>query len=227
MIISRSKKTVYIAIPHTGSSFFFTFVAKHCFREWNLPEHDDGDWYLNAEYRKHSTLTEILSYATQELGIDAEELDTYTFFAVVKHPMDWMISDWDIGHRKLQYYDGLTDEELNNQLVNKAEVKWVLYLREEFNKSDALIDYLTSRCPANGPTLYEGYLCNDRGIQVHTLKFEDFAASYTTIADAFGLPAPDFNNKINVSNPHTADEACRYFTLGRFHTDYIKYGYSK
>lgn len=245
MIISKSKKVAYIGIPHTGSSLFHQHIATamgYPPKLHGITLRPNGtcictnDVFIDDVDLKHSPLKEMREYADRKLQISNEEFDSeFTVFCVVKHPTKWLLSDWDIGRRANEKFKEMTDEEIHESTRNKAQAEWAINLREHphlvhvpFLESVKLVCEEGVRENKDSPSIYLPYLNSSAG-SIETLKFEDFAETYTTISNAFGFQPPDFGYVVNPStyNQEEVCETSKGMVYERYIYDFKRFGYER
>ena len=78
----------------------------------------------------------------------------------------------------------------------------------------------------NPPSIYLPYLNSSAG-SIETLKFEDFAETYTTISNAFGVEPPSFGHLVNAStyNQEEVCETSKEMVYERYIYDFKRFEY--
>lgn len=224
MIISRDKEAIYIAIPHSGSSFFQDHVCKSIHGRY-LPESDDGNIFVDSSFYKHASLQEIKAFADKKLGID---ISKYHAFAVVRHPAEFLFSEWNLNKRVIEQYRGCSEETLRQYINNEGMIGWILRVQEWFDPDQPFLEYLKFISKVREGSIFQKYLNSD--IPTTTLRFEDFENSYTAIAAAIGVPVPNFDNKVNANPNKDSSQICkasRELIYETYSFDFQTFNYNK
>lgn len=180
MIISESRKTIYIAFPHTGS----TTIHDYCAGFDHLIIDDNA--------LKHATVSQIC---------DLGDYREYKFYMFVRNPIDWIKSKWSMMCRinliGLKYIEKQNVKQWRDECLELYEKK------PNFNE---YANWFMFRHEKNNVSIFEYYI--DQDCDITYLKFEDFETSCSVLFKALGIPKPlkykrlnqTQNNNIKVDN---------------------------
>lgn len=143
MIVSNSRKFVYLRVPRTGSTSLANFLIEHvdfC-RETDfhtpVPYNRVAGLNMSAANRVHATLEDIVGY-----GILRHPIEDYAIFGIVRDPVDRFISSaWHAcKHHGIQARDN--DEAVAygwrvadpQEPIFRLQADWLLHERQQINR---------------------------------------------------------------------------------------------
>lgn len=225
MILSNTKKIIYISIPHTGS----TFIVRNFVDYDTSIDYKFGDPSRNSFNPNPAQTHLFLSEAAPYLHHPIEE---YTIILFVRNPVDYFISDYNfmercrLGNRNSWYSVDIQDYIERKMTIDERvvdHIKWTIDLNSFFynrpDKEDVLKSIFLPKVD-----------CIDYKLpQVVCLKFENFSESVTYLYEKLNHKIPNLNQKINFSRQwqeKVVKNETRELIYNSFTKDFDLFGYS-
>ncbi|MEQ8573004.1 sulfotransferase family 2 domain-containing protein [Fulvivirga sp.] len=211
MLISKSKKFIYIHVDRTGGTTFSKAFKKYTIFQWSHRFHMLC-LSIFGEIPSIHLLKEQTALSLRD-KIGTETYNSYFKFAMIRNPWEWLVSDY--SYR--QQYKVATYHDIISKMTFEQYVKWKLLKKydeiDPFNNNRGLSSWFTDE---------SGNLLVD-----YVGRFENFSDEFQYFCQQIGVKAtlPHLNqSKFNDYRKFYTDELAvlveQYFKL-----DIETYGY--
>ncbi len=210
MLISSSKKFIYIHVDRTGGTTFSKAFKKYTKFQWSHRFHQ----FCLKVFGEIPSIHLLKEQSALELRskIDPSQYESYFKFAMIRNPWEWMVSDFSYRQQNTL----ATDHTIVNKMTFEEFVKWKLHVRKQ--QVDFLNHGLSSQfTDENGQIIVD-----------HVGRFENFNEEFNFFCKKVGikstiphLNSSKFDNYQSFYNQETRDLVKEHFAL-----DIKKFGYS-
>ena len=212
MLISKSKKFIYIHVDRTGGTTFSKAFKEFTLFQWSHRFHQ----LCLKMFGEIPVLHLLKEQKALELKskLSSKEFDSYFKFAMIRNPWEWMVSDY--CYR--QQYSYATNYRLISKMSFEEYVKWKLL--ENYHEIDP---FHANRGLSSWFTDSDGNVLVD-----HVGRFENFADEFIFFCEKIGvkkklphLNSSKFNSYQEYYNDETKAMVEKYFKL-----DIERYNYT-
>ena len=180
MIVSIAHKTIYLGVPHTGSSFIHEYIKNELKLKPHNGSYKDEKWLWDNSNMKHATLLDV----EKKLIKHKEDISTkWQVFFVLRNGLDSYISKYFLLRR--------CEQEFLKGYINSIE-EWQIQIENFSKKNMSLDDFILSHKDAiknHDSACIKCFINADRlnyDLKVFTYE-NQFEVFFKTLCESFGI----------------------------------------